>query len=145
MQDWGCMESAHLIYGIWLLQFWETRIKVLKHLTRFKNASNLREWSMIWIMLILFLKTPNFLIRKFCCMCLKTAKQWSRLLSKAEVLQWDMFPKPTEFLLVGCSIESIWTPNQNQIHWHQKPTRRHIDKRQFHAWWMESSFVFAEH
>ena len=31
----------------------------------------------------------------------------------------------------------------NQIHWHQKPTRRHIDKLKFHTWWMESSFVFV--
>ena len=25
-----------------------------------------------------------------------------------------------------------------QIHRHQKPTRRHLDKGQFHTWWMES-------
>ena len=28
----------------------------------------------------------------------------------AEVLQWDMFPELTELLLIGCSVESIWTP-----------------------------------
>ena len=27
-----------------------------------------------------------------------------------EALQWDMFPEPTELLLIGCLIESIWTP-----------------------------------
>ena len=32
------------------------------------------------------------------------------------------------------------TKNPNQIHWHQKPTRRHTDKGKFHTWWMESSF-----
>ena len=37
-------------------------------------------------------------------------KQWSRLLLKAEVLQWDMFPEPTDLLLIGCSIELILTP-----------------------------------
>ena len=46
--------------------------------THFKNASNLREWSLIWIMLILFPQTSNLLIRKLCCMCLKTTNQWSR-------------------------------------------------------------------
>ena len=35
--------------------------------------------------------------------------------------------------------------NQTQIHWHQKPTRRHTDKWKFHTWWMESSFVFVQH
>ena len=34
-----------------------------------------------------------------------------------EARQWDMFPEPTELLLIGCSIESIETPkNPNQIH-----------------------------
>ena len=27
-----------------------------------------------------------------------------------EALPWDMFPEPTELLLIGCLIESIWTP-----------------------------------
>ena len=31
--------------------------------------------------------------------------------------------------------------NPNQIHWHQKPTRRHIDQGKFHTWWVDSSFV----
>ena len=35
--------------------------------------------------------------------------------------------------------------NPNQIHWHQKPRRRHTDKGKFHTWWIESSFVFAQH
>ena len=30
--------------------------------------------------------------------------------------------------------------NPNQIHRHQKPTRRHLDKGEFHTWWVESSF-----
>ena len=91
MRDWGWMVFPHLIYGIWSLQFLGTRIRVIKnratcqwtnvkfvhHLTQFKNASNLREWSMIWKMLILFPQTSNLLIRKLCCMCLKTTKQWS--------------------------------------------------------------------
>ena len=46
-------------------------------------------------------------------------------------------------LLIGCSIESIWLQNPNQIHWHQKPTRRHTDQGKFHTWWMESSFCFC--
>ena len=124
MQDWGWMVSPHLIDGIWSSQFLETRIRVIKnreicwwtnvkfvqHLTLFKNESNLMEWSMIWTMLILFHQTSTLLIRKLCCMCLKTTKQWSRWLHREKARQWDMFPEPTELLLIGYSIESIWTP-----------------------------------
>ena len=80
------------------------------HLARFTNASNLREWSMIWIMLIFFPQTSTLLIRNLCCMCLKTTKQWSRWSQREEARQWNMFPEPTELLLIGYSIESIWTP-----------------------------------
>ena len=65
MQDWRWTVSPHLMYGIWSSQFLETRIRVIKngrlvyeptcsfvrHLTQFKNESNLRDWSMIWTML----------------------------------------------------------------------------------------------
>ena len=54
--------------------------KFVQHLTQFRNESNLMEWSMIWTMLILFPQTSTLLIKKLCCMCLKTTKQWSRLL-----------------------------------------------------------------
>ena len=57
-----------------------------------------------------FPQTSTLLIRKLCCMCLKTMKQWSRWSWREEARQWDMFPEPTELLLIGCSIESIWTP-----------------------------------
>ena len=39
-----------------------------------------------------------------------------------------MFPEPTELNWIGWLIESIWTQNPNQIHWHQEPTRRHFDQ-----------------
>ena len=66
MQDWGWMVFTLLTFGIWSLQFLETRIrnvwnrttcqrtnvKFVLHLTRFTNASNLIEWPMSWIMLI---------------------------------------------------------------------------------------------
>ena len=32
-----------------------------------------------------------------------------KMTKKEEVPQWDMFPEPTEMLLTGCSIQSIWT------------------------------------
>ena len=70
-------------YGIWSLQLLETRIRTEKnergetncwsnvkfvlHLTRFTNASNLREWSVIWIMLILFSSS--------CCKFLKNKER----------------------------------------------------------------------
>ena len=53
---------------------------------------------MIGTMLILFFQTTTLLIRKLCCMCLKTTKQWSRWFSREEVRQWNMFPLPIELL-----------------------------------------------
>ena len=55
-----------------------------------------------------------------------------------------MFPEPTELLLIGCLVESIWTQEPNHTHWHQEPTRRHTDKGKFHTWWMESSCVLVQ-
>ena len=77
---------------------------------RITRTSNFEECSMFWIMLILFHQTSNLLIKKLCCMCLKTMKQWSRWLLKEGVLQCDMFPGLTELHLIGYLIESIWTP-----------------------------------
>ena len=79
------------------------------------------------------------------CVCLKTTKQWSRWSEREEARQWDMFPEPTELLLIGCLIESIWTQDPYQIHWHQKPTRRHSDQTKFLERWVESSFVSVQH
>ena len=89
-QDWGWTVYPHLIYGIWSSQFFtKTRIRVIKHgatcartfvqhFTNFKNERKLMEWLMIWTMLILFSQTSILLVRRLCCMCLKTTKQWSR-------------------------------------------------------------------
>ena len=35
--------------------------------------------------------------------------------------------------------------NQNQIHWHQEPFRRHTDKGKFDTWRMDHLFVFVQH
>ena len=45
------------------------QLKIVLHLTRFTSASNLREWSMIRIMLILVVQTFNLLIRNLCYIC----------------------------------------------------------------------------
>ena len=72
----------------------------------------------------LFPQTCILLVRKLCCMCLKTTKKWSRWSFREEDRQWDMFPEPTELLLIG------WFGPQspNQIHWHQERIRRLFDK-----------------
>ena len=45
---------------------------------RITCKGNLEECSMFWIMLIVFFQTSFLRIRKFCCLCLKARKQWSR-------------------------------------------------------------------
>ena len=129
--SWKCFSCFR-----WIRETWEW-------CSQTSQAS--QEKSMWWKTLMLFLQMSNPRVKKLYCMCLRTTKQWSKWLWKAEVLQWDMFPEPTELPLIGYSIELIWTQNPNQIHRHQKPTRRHTDKGKFHTWWMESSFVFLQH
>ena len=56
-------------------------------------------------------QTWNLLTLVLCFTFLKMMKRWSRWSSKADVQQWDTYPELTELLLIGCSIELIWTPN----------------------------------
>ena len=116
--DWDWMVCPLWNYGIWLFLSLETRFRLLKDrgdplstITKCKAQSNdMKERPTCWITLIVFPQTSNFRIKKLCCMCLRTTKQLLRWLSREGVLQWDMFPEPTELLLIGCSIELIWTP-----------------------------------
>ena len=45
-----------------------------------------------------------------CFPFLKITKRWTRWSSRAEVQQWDTYPKPTELLLIGYLTESILDP-----------------------------------
>ena len=78
--------------GIPALDLWNLIVAVLgntnqSHTEQDDQSKNKREVRSppytidkrkIWIMLILFPQTSNLLIKKLCCMCLKTTKQWSR-------------------------------------------------------------------
>ena len=48
-------------------------------------------------------------------------------------------PKSCSWLVMR--LNQFGPQNPNQVHWHQKPTRRHAHQGKFHTWWMESSFV----
>ena len=53
-----------------------------------------------------------------------------------------MFPEPTEPLLIGHLIESIWNPKSKSNTLTPKTNSQTYWPREFHTWWMESSFVF---
>ena len=65
---------------------------------------------LIWTMLIVCHRTRSFLDLVRCCTSWRIPKPWLKWSLKAEVLQWDVFPEPTELLLIGCLTELIWTP-----------------------------------
>ena len=44
----------------------------------------------------------------------------------------------THRVALGYSIDQFGPKNPNQVHRHQKSTRRHLDQREFHTWWVES-------
>ena len=146
--DWDWTGFPLSIYGIWLFLSLETWFRLMKDrgdplsVTRIKD---LKGWPTCWITLIVFPQTFSLRIKKLCCMCLKTTKQWSRWSLKEGVPQWDRFPGPTELRLIGCSIELTWTQNPNQVHPHQKPTCRYSNQRKFHTWWVELLVVLVQY
>ena len=96
------------------------------------------EWFMIWTMLILFLQTSILLVRKFCCMCLKTTKQWSRWSQREESLQWDT---RTYRVALDWLIDTINLDPKIQIKYIDTKTNSQTYRpRKFHTWWMESSW-----
>ena len=154
--DWDQTGFLLSIYGIWSSQFLETRIRVIKHgeicartnlrfvqhLTQIKTNSI--SWNDLWYgqCWFYFLKRQFFSPGSF-VVCVWRQRSSDQDDYKGKKPDNDMFPETTELPWIGCSIETIWTPNPNQIHWHQKPTRWHADEGKFHTWWIESSFVFV--
>ena len=57
------------------------------------------------------------------------------------------FQNPQSCAWLGIRSNQCGPKNPNQVHWHQKPTRRHTDwpREISHTWWMESSFVSVQH
>ena len=120
------LDAGLRLGGIPALDLWDLIVAVLGNTTQNRiergdplldkrevcsppHESNLREWSMLWI--IDFIpQTSSLRIKKLCCMCSKTMKQWSRWSLKEGAQQGNMFPEPKELLLIGYLIESIWTP-----------------------------------
>ena len=56
-----------------------------------------------------------------------------------------MSPEPTELPLICIRSNQFGPQHQHQVHWHQKPTRRHANQGKLQTWWVESSFVLVQH
>ena len=114
------LDAGLRLDGIPALELWDLIVSVLEawlrlqteqcDLLMLKEVKNLKGRSTCSRILIVFLQTSSLRIKKLCCMCSKTMKQWSRWSLKGGVPQWDMFPGLTELLLIGCPIKLIWTP-----------------------------------
>ena len=115
------LDTGLRLDGLPALELWDLIVSVLVMFLVFQidrgnlsmmitNITSLIRKSMWWKTLILSPQTFSPRVKKLCCMCLVTMKQWSKWLLKDEVPQWDMFPGLTELLLIGCLIELIWTP-----------------------------------
>ena len=72
-----------------------------------KEIKNLKGRSMWWRILILFPQTSSPRVKKLCCMCSKTMKQWSKWSLKEGVLQWNMFPGLTALHMIGRLV--VWS------------------------------------
>ena len=81
-----------------------------------------------------------------CTFFLKITKLWSRWSWRVEVQQWDTFQETHRVALDWLFDRMNLDPKiQNQICWHNNPTRWHTDKGKLHTWWMESSSSIVEH
>ena len=130
MQDWGWMVSPHMIYGIWSSKFLETRTRVIKN-------GETRLWTNV--------KFVQHLTQ------FKKRKQSQRVINDLDIVDFissSVNSSHQEALLhVFEDNEAVikmiikgrsptlrqyrinWDPkNPNQIHRHQKPTRRQTDQ-----------------
>ena len=91
-------------------------------------------------MSIMFHRTWSLLNLVRCFAFLRIAKQWLKMIIKGRSPTMRLIQNP----------QSCPWQNQsrykdiNQICRHQTPTRRHIDKGQLHAWWVEQSCPFVQ-
>ena len=103
--------------------FW-AQVKFVLHLTRFTNASNLEDWSMIYTMLILLPQTSNLHIRKLCCV-FEDNEAVIKMIIKGRsptTRHETCFQNPQSCSWLVVRSNQFGPQNPNQIHWHQKPT-----------------------
>ena len=83
--------------------------------------------------------------RKLCCMCMKTTDAVIKMIIKGRSpTNEDMFPEPTELLLIGCSIESIWIPRSKSNTLTPK-TNPHAGEAINDFWSMSGNFIYRHH
>ena len=108
----------------WQLQsFVRTHLRFVQHLTRITHISNLKEWSMIWIMLILFPETSNLLIRKLCCMCFcrqRSSDQGDHKGKKPDIETCFQNPQSCSWLVIwsnqfGLKLQIKYLDTKNQV------------------------------
>ena len=121
------------------------RRNLLFTVTQVTRKCNLEECSMFWIMLTLFPQTCTFRIKKLCCMFLKTMKAVIKIIFNGKKSHNETcFQDPLCCPWLVIRSNHFGPKNQNQVHWHQKPTRRHVNQKIFHTWRMESSFCVCQ-
>ena len=147
--DWDLTGFLLSNCGIWLLLFWETRLRPQREradLLSLTEVEHLKGRSSRWLILIVFFQTSSLRFKKLDCMCSKTVKRWSRWSLKEGVLQLRHV-----FRIHRVALDWVFdrikldTKNSIQVHRHQKRTRKHSTQRKFHTWWVESFVVFVQY
>ena len=126
------------VFGIFLMfQIERGNLRMVK-----TNTTNLTIKSMRWKTLILSPRMSNLRVKKlFVCVW----GQWN--CNQSDRWKDEVPYNETCFQYSqSCSWLVVWSnqsghQNPNQIHRHQKPTRRHSNQREFHTWWVESFVV----
>ena len=103
------------------------------------QTKNLMEWSMIWIMLILFsLKRSIFASRNFVVCVRGQRSNVQDDYKRKKYHNETCFQNPNSCAWLVVRSNQFGPKNPNQIHRHQKPICRDANQGKFHTWRMES-------
>ena len=113
-QDWDLTVFPLLIYGIWLFLSLETRFRPWSiWSTRLqRNQGDQRSQGKINVLTDIDCVPSNVQSshQEALLYVFEDNEAVIKMIYREEARQKDMFPEPSELLLIGCSIELIWIP-----------------------------------
>ena len=111
-----------------------------------KEVKILKGRSTCWRILTLVPQMSNPRVKKLHSMCSRTMKLVIKMVIKGRSPTMRHVSR-THRVAFDWLFDRInfGSQNRNQIHRHQKPTRRNTDQRKFHTWWVKSLVVIVRY
>ena len=88
--------------------------------------------------LIPFHQIQRILVPVLCCMSFEVNEAVVKMINQRSKSHNEAcFTNPQTCFGLVVWQDQFGPKNSNPLHWHQTPTRRHVDWREFHTWWVE--------